>query len=106
MYEKEINLTDVSFIFLRKLASREYVLQGPKIVKIDLTGGWWAVPRYMAPIFRLLGHWPTDQKFQNDYCTQSNFNDPMERPLQEMKNTDDQARIVLCGKVTCHWTCP
>ena len=44
MYEKEINLIDVSFIFHRKLASRECVLQGPKMLKIDFRGGWWAVP--------------------------------------------------------------
>ena len=40
MYEKEINLVDVSFIFLRKLASRECVLQGPKMLKINYSGGW------------------------------------------------------------------
>ena len=44
MYEKEINLIDVSFIFLRKLASRECVLRGPKMLKIDFVGGLWAVP--------------------------------------------------------------
>ena len=44
MYEKEINLIDVSFIFHRKLASSECVLQGPKMLKIDFGGGWWAVP--------------------------------------------------------------
>ena len=59
MYEKEINLIDVSFIFLRKLASRECVLRGPKI---DFGGGWQAVnwmgdgrwshvPGYMAQEF-------------------------------------------------------
>ena len=40
MHEKEINLIDVSFIFLRKLASRECVLRGPKMLKIDYSGGW------------------------------------------------------------------
>ena len=44
MYEKEINLIDVSFIFLRKLASRECILRGPKMLKIDFGEGWWAVP--------------------------------------------------------------
>ena len=44
MYKNEINLTDVSFIFLRKLASRECVLRGPKMRKIDFGGGWKAVP--------------------------------------------------------------
>ena len=44
MYEKEINLIDVSFIFLRKLASRECVLRGPKMLQIDFGGGWRAVP--------------------------------------------------------------
>ena len=44
MYEKEINLINVSFIFHRKLASRECVLRGPKMLKIDFTGGWQAVP--------------------------------------------------------------
>ena len=44
MYEKEINLTDISFIFHRKLASRECVLRGPKMLKIDFGGGWQAVP--------------------------------------------------------------
>ena len=44
MYEKEINLIDVSFIFHRKLASRERVLRGPKMLKINFGGGWWAVP--------------------------------------------------------------
>ena len=44
MYEKEINLIDVSFIFLRKLASSECVLRGPKMLKIDFGGGWRAVP--------------------------------------------------------------
>ena len=38
MYEKEIYLIDVSFIFLRKLASRECVLRGPKMLKIDFGG--------------------------------------------------------------------
>ena len=40
MYEKEINLTDVSSIFLRKLASRECVLRGPKMLKVEFGGGW------------------------------------------------------------------
>ena len=44
MYEKEINLIDVSFIFLRKLASRECILRGPKMLKIDFGGGLRAVP--------------------------------------------------------------
>ena len=44
MYEKEINLIDVSFIFHRKLASRECVLPGPRMLKIDFSGGWRAVP--------------------------------------------------------------
>ena len=44
MYEKEINLTDVSYIFLRKLASRECVLRGPKMLKIEFGGGWRVVP--------------------------------------------------------------
>ena len=52
MHEKEINLIDVSFIFLRKLASRKCVLWGsrnvfyggPKMLKIDFSGGWRAVP--------------------------------------------------------------
>ena len=41
---KNINLINVSFIFLRKLASRECVLRGPKMLKIDFSGGWLAVP--------------------------------------------------------------
>ena len=44
MYEKEIILRDVSFIFHRKLASRECVLRGPKMLKIDFGGRWWEVP--------------------------------------------------------------
>ena len=44
MYEKEIKLTDMSFIFLRKLASRECVLRGPKMLKINFVGVWQAVP--------------------------------------------------------------
>ena len=44
MYEKEINLIDVSFIVLRKLASRECVLRGPKVLKVHFGGGWQAVP--------------------------------------------------------------
>ena len=44
MYEKEINLIDASFIFLKKLASRECVLRGPKMLKIDFSGGWLEVP--------------------------------------------------------------
>ena len=44
MYEKEINLIDVSFIFHRKLASRECILRGPKMLKIDFGDGWLAVP--------------------------------------------------------------
>ena len=44
MYEKEINLIDVSFIFLRKLASRECGLRGPKMLEINFYGGWQAVP--------------------------------------------------------------
>ena len=79
MYEKEINLVDVSFIFLRKLASRECVLQGPKMLKINYSGGWGGGggggqggPMSLAiwpRIFRLLGHCPTGQKFQNDHWT-------------------------------------
>ena len=47
MYEKE------SFIFHRKIDSRECALQGPKLLKIDFDGGWRAVhvPRYMAHDF-------------------------------------------------------
>ena len=44
MYEKEINLIDVSFIFHSKLASRECHLRVPKMLKIDFGGGWQAVP--------------------------------------------------------------
>ena len=43
-YMEEINLIDVSFIFLRNLACRECVLRGPKILKIDFGEGWQAVP--------------------------------------------------------------
>ena len=39
MHEKEINLIDASFIFLRKLASRECVLLGSKMLKIDFDWG-------------------------------------------------------------------
>ena len=42
--KKEINLIDVRFIFLRKLASRECVLWGPKMLEIDFGVGWRAVP--------------------------------------------------------------
>ena len=53
MYEKEINLIDVSFIFLRKLASRECDLRGHKMLKIDFVGdgGWFHVPGYIAQEF-------------------------------------------------------
>ena len=34
---------EVSFIFLRKIASRECVLWGPKMLKIDFYGGWQVV---------------------------------------------------------------
>ena len=72
MHEKEINLIDVRFIFLRKIASRECVLRGPKMLKIDFSWGCWVGgPMSLAiwpKIFRLLGHRPTDQKFQNDHC--------------------------------------
>ena len=44
MYEKEISLIDVSFIFLRKLASMECVLRGPQMLKIDFGRGWPAAP--------------------------------------------------------------
>ena len=44
MYEKEINLTDMSFIFLKKLASRECVLQDTQMLKIDFGGGQRVVP--------------------------------------------------------------
>ena len=44
MYEKEINLIDVSFIFHSKLASRECHLRGPKMFKINFGRGWLAVP--------------------------------------------------------------
>ena len=43
MFEKEMKLIDVSFFFLRKLASRECVLLGPKMHKIDFGEGWWVV---------------------------------------------------------------
>ena len=39
MYEKEINLIDMSFIFLKKLASMECVLWGRKMLKINFGGG-------------------------------------------------------------------
>ena len=79
MYEKAINLTNVSFIFLRKLASRECVLRGPKkMLKIDFGGGWqavfwWGMAGGLMSLaiwprnFRLLGRWPTGQKFQNNH---------------------------------------
>ena len=70
MYEKEMNLIDVSFIFNRKLAFRECVLQGPKMLKIDF-GEMAGNPMCLAlwpRIFRLLGRWPTGQKFQNHHC--------------------------------------
>ena len=44
MYEKEIILIGVNFIFLRKLTSRDCVVRGPKVLKIDFGGGWQAVP--------------------------------------------------------------
>ena len=73
MYETEINVIDVSFIFLRKLASRKCVLQGPKMLKINFGGGWqavfwWGMAGALMSLaiwprnFRLLGHWPTGQK--------------------------------------------
>ena len=49
MYEKQINLIDVRFIFIRKLASRECVLQGPQMLKIIFGGP--NVPGYMAQDF-------------------------------------------------------
>ena len=70
MYEKEIKLIDVRFIFRRKLVSRECVLQGPKMLKIDFSGGLWAVPcpwLYGPGFFGLLGCWPKGKKFQNDH---------------------------------------
>ena len=81
MYEKEINLIDVSFIFLRKLASRECVLRGLKLLKIDFGGGWRAVlcPSIWPRIFRLLGLWPKDQKFQNDHCNPTFWMDQVKK---------------------------
>ena len=43
MYEKEINLIDVSVIFYRKLASKQCIVLGPKMLKIDFGGGCQAV---------------------------------------------------------------
>ena len=53
MYEQEINQIDVSFIFYRKPASRECVLQGPKILKSIsvVDGGRSHVSGYMANDF-------------------------------------------------------
>ena len=56
MYEKEIILIDVSFICLRKLASRECVVLGPKQPKCSKSilvwdGGRSNVPGYMAQDF-------------------------------------------------------
>ena len=70
MYEKEINLIDVSFIFHRKLASRECILRVSKNPQKSISVGDGRrshVPGYMAQDFRLLGHWPTGQQFQNDH---------------------------------------
>ena len=61
MYEKEINLIDVSFIFHRKL---DMFYEVPKCSKwiLLVDGGRSHVPGYMAQlIFRLLGRWPTSQ---------------------------------------------
>ena len=58
----------------QKITSRECVLRGPKMLKIDYSGGWGGRggPMSLAiwpTIFGLLGHCPTGQKFQNDHCT-------------------------------------
>ena len=57
MYEKEINLIDMSFIFHRKLASRECILRDPKMLKIDLGGEWWVVPCLWLYSLGFLDHW-------------------------------------------------
>ena len=72
MYEKEINLIDVSFISHRKLASWEMCSTGSQNAKNRFR--WWMTggPMSLAiwpMIFRLLGRWPTGQKFQNDHCS-------------------------------------
>ena len=74
MYEKEINLIDVSFIFLRKIASRECVLRGPKMLKIGYSvcvcvgGGNCSISLFIwSRSFKLLGRWPKGQEFQNDH---------------------------------------
>ena len=53
MYEKEIKLLDVSFIFHRKLVSRECVLRGSKCSKSISVGdgGQSHVPGCMAQVF-------------------------------------------------------
>ena len=65
MYEKEINLIDVSFILLRKLASRECVLRGPKVLKIDFGGGWRAVPCPWLYGPRFLDCWAVSLRIKN-----------------------------------------
>ena len=47
------------------------------MLKINFGVGWQAVPCPIAiwpMIFRLLGRWPTAQKFQNDHCSERGIN--------------------------------
>ena len=105
-YEKEINLIDVSFIFCRKLASRECVIWGPKMLKIDFGVGWRVVPCPMAirpMIFRLLGRWPTGQKFQNDHCIIHLPCMPILDPFNSTANKNMMSKIWTNGEQLSDW---
>ena len=107
MYEKEINLIDVSFIFLRKLASRECVLRGPKMLKIDYSGGWrgvgWShVPGYMAQEF--LDCWAVGPRVKNskmitvDKCKPFTFEKGI-NPLPDDKILDWSKLIQIANDI-------
>ena len=71
MYEKEINLIDVSFIFLKKSSFQGMCSTGSQNAQNQFWWGMTGGPMSLSMwprIFRLLGCWPTNQKFQNDYC--------------------------------------
>ena len=82
MYEKEINLIGV--YLPQKTSFQGMCSTGSQNAQNRLQ---WGMSLAICPrIFRLLGHWPTCQKFQNDHC-EINYNYPRCKQKNSVINT-------------------